>query len=230
MWYDGLEEVSGMKVLLIVVGIIVALLGTILLVVGLVAGATELWIASLLVLFISAMMFLQARRKSPPQKKAIKQTDFPMTEEQLAAIENDQLPIVLNTPVMLRLEEVVHYITPAWLSETKHQVIGSTGGGGGVSFRVAKGIYLHSGKSGSRRVYGDVTNTFKGDLAISNQRVVFIQRDKGFEIKIPQITAIRAIQGGISLQSKSKTFDLLVPCPEYPMVVIQKCFNELTSK
>lgn len=218
-----------MKILLTIIGIFVLLIGIILLVVGLVAGATELWIASLLVFFISIMIFLQARRKSSP-KNEMKQAEFPMTEDQLVMIENDQLPVVLNTPIMLRPGEVAHYITPAWLSETKRQAIGSTGGGGGVSFRVAKGIYLHSGKSGSRRVYGDVTNTFKGDLAISNQRVVFIQRDKGFEIKIPQITAIRAIQDGISLQSKSKTFYLLVPCPEYPMAVIQKCFNKLTSK
>ena len=216
---------SIMQFLLSFIGIILVLFGILVLAVGVSSKETALIIIGVVIVILAIVLIVRAIQKYNKQQQPAA-PPFIMTEEQLQLIAQDQLPIVENTTVMLRANEVAHYITPAWLSITQQKVLGSTGGVGGLSFRVAKGVYLHSGKSASRRIYGDVTNTYQGDLVITNQRVVFLQGEKGFEFPIKNLTALTPIEQGIALQHKSKTYNLLVPAPEYPCAVLSMVFNQ----
>lgn len=170
------------------------------------------------------VMGYRTMKNRSKKKTADKPVPFPMSTEQMQEIEAGGLPVLYGTPLLLKSGEMVHYRTPCGLSVTRRELIGSTGGGAGASFRIAKGIYLHSGKSSSKRIYDDVTNTFKGELFITNARIVFLQSRAGFELPIVKLSAILPIEDGIRLQSGNKTYDMVLPFPEYPYTVIQTVF------
>lgn len=74
--------------------------------------------------------------------------------------------------------------------------------------RVAKGLYVRSGTSGSRKIYGDVITEYKGLLTITNQRIAFLNSEKGFEIPLNKLTSITSNSSNIILQQANRTYTL----------------------
>lgn len=134
-----------------------------------------------------------------------------LSPEQIEKLEQKiELPIV-DTPVFLDYGEVAVYYSQAIRQETKNRVIGRTGSYSGGTVRIAKGLSIHTGGSVSRPVYGDVSLQYSGEFIITNQRIIFLSNQKGFEIKHQNITAATAYKDGFAFQSKNISYVLLLP-------------------
>lgn len=106
-----------------------------------------------------------------------------LTQDQIKRLEEKiELPI-LDTPVFLNYGEVAVYHSQATRQETKNRVIGRMGSYGGGTIRIAKGLSIHTGGSSSRPIYGDVSMQYPGEFIITNERVIFLSSQKGFELK-----------------------------------------------
>ena len=89
--------------------------------------------------------------------------------------------------------EVIVYACPANVFKDKEQVVGYRGRSTGTSVRVAKGLYMRSGRSGSSAVRAEVRKYYNGDLIVTNKRVVFIGKDESFECPVEKITATKLL-------------------------------------
>lgn len=116
------------------------------------------------------------------------------------------MPIDLNC-FLLKKDEVPVFGTKAEVIEERKRKLTqrtTTGGGkrnyGGFSFRVAKGVYLHTGSSAAASPrqtsvqsteYAELVTADSGDFLITNQRVLFVgSKSRGLAIPITKIAAI----------------------------------------
>ncbi len=158
---------------------------------------------------VFGVLFLTGAMKKAEQTKRIK--GVYLTREQIEKLEQKvELPIV-DTPVFLNYGEVAVYHSQATRQETKNRVIGRTGSYGGGTVRIAKGLSIHTGGSSSRPIYGDVSMQYSGEFIITNERIIFLSSQKGFELKHQNITAATAYKDGFAFQSKNTSYVLLVP-------------------
>lgn len=127
----------------------------------------------------------------------------------------DEWPVVQNpVSIMLRNGEICYFQKDAAVAITKNEVVGRTGGYGGMSFRVAKGITLHSGKSAGKVVRENVQYTYRGILSITNQRFI-MTGEKGFEQPVEKLTAISpyGLGAGVMLQFGKSNYAILMRTP-----------------
>lgn len=155
------------------------------------------------------VLFFTGVMRKAEQTKRIK--GVYLTKDQIERLEQKiELPI-LDTPVFLNYGEVAVYHSQATRQETKNRVVGRTGSYGGGTVRIAKGLSIHTGGSSSRPIYGDVSMQYPGEFIITNERVIFLSSQKGFELKHQNITAATAYKDGFAFQSKNTSYVLLVP-------------------
>jgi len=159
----------------------------------------------LLCLFLGIALFRGAFMNSELSKK---RKGVYLSQEQFEKLENRiELPIV-DTPLFLKNGEVAVYYCQASLIITKNRVIGRTGSYGGGTVRIAKGLSVHTGSSSSRSIYGDVSTSYSGEFIITNQRIVFVNSQKGFELAHDNITAATYDKYGFVFQAKNKSYVL----------------------
>lgn len=216
-----------MKILLKILGIFLAIIGIVAVICGLAGREISLAITGGIAFVIAICIILFNGKKKKP--KITDRQHIHMSDEQLAMIESDSLPEIQVPNIMMKTGEIAHYFCDGGLNITKRQAIGRTGTSGGMSFRIAKGVYLHSGKSGSHTIYSDVTNMYSGLVVITNQRIIFLQAQHGFETLISRLTAVSPTSGGLLLQSGNKVYDMSFPYPEYPYTVICKLYEQIQT-
>ncbi len=102
-------------------------------------------------------------------------------------------PIVRYNGFMLQNQEIILYVAPASVYNDKEKVVGYTGSSAGVNVRVAKGVSVRTGGSGSKAIRNNVREYTNGDLIITNKRVVFTASKNSFEMKINKITATKLL-------------------------------------
>lgn len=105
-------------------------------------------------------------------------------------------PIPHYSGIILRPGEALFYAAPAMMYSDKEKVTGYTGGVGGVSVRVAKGVTLHSGSSGRRAIREKIRDYKPGDIVVTTQRVVFTGSEGSFEFSAKKITAVKMEEPG----------------------------------
>ena len=152
------------------------------------------WVITLIFVLLAVLCFWRgakagARKKA---KRAATQQVF-MTDQELEQIQAGVLPVLPGVPVVLGEGEV-----------------GRTGSGGGVSVRVAKGVSLRTGGGASQTVYNDVTDSFVGQVILTNRRVVFLAKQNGFDCKLDAISAITPEGDRLMIQAGAKTYRLTV--------------------
>lgn len=145
--------------------------------------------------------------------------------QQIEAIRRGELPIIHNTPVILAPGEVAHLSLNATRLITKNKAVGRTGGGSGVSFRVAKGVSVRTGGGASKTIYEDVTSTYKGMLIVTNQRIIFINSQQGFEHKLSSVSSLFVDKANVELQVKSKSYTFIVA----GAAILQTVIHALTN-
>lgn len=169
------------------------------------------WVITPIFVFLAVLCFWRgakagARKKA---KGAATQQVF-MTDQELEQIQAGVLPVLPGVPVVLGEGEVAHFFGPARRYITKTKAVGRTGSGGGVSVRVAKGVSLRAGGGASQTVYNDVTDSFVGQVILTNRRVVFLAKQNGFDCKLGAISAITPEGDRLMIQAGAKTYRLTV--------------------
>lgn len=119
-------------------------------------------------------------------------------------IEQGKLPIYRSPSLLLKKNEKCHWETEANLREWKKEVKSYSVGGTGISFRVAKGIYLRSGRG---TVHREVTETIKdadrGVLCITSERIIFKGLKKNITVPYNKIIYIELYPTGIFVHKES---------------------------
>ena len=168
------------------------------------------WVIVLIFAVLSGLCFwrgAKATRKKAADQSANKTY---MTDQDLQAIQAGVLPVVSGVPVVMTEDETAHFFAPARRYITKRKAIGRTGNGGGVSVRVAKGVSLRTGGGASQTVYDDVTDSFPGQVVLTDLRIVFLASQNGFDCKLNAISAITPEGDRIMIQAGSKSYRLTV--------------------
>lgn len=89
--------------------------------------------------------------------------------------------------------EILIYAAPATTFKDKEQVVGYTGKSAGVSVRVAKGMSVRTGGTGSKAIRDAVRQANMGDLLITNKRIMFVGKDDSFEFKVDKISTVKLL-------------------------------------
>ena len=140
-------------------------------------------------------------------------------------IDSGTMDPINNSQLLLKKDEIVYFEHEAILKTIQNKLLGSTGNSGAVSVRLTKGIYLRSGNSGSRKVYGDVTMQYNGLLSITNKRIVFLNSQKGFEISLSKLTNIFSDGNNIILQCGNTTRIIEISNADILEHLIRKLFS-----
>ena len=113
--------------------------------------------------------------------------------------------------LILRDYEHLHHIEHfAQSFNVKNQVIGHTYNSTGVSGRIMPGVSLRSSSGYSKVVRGDVKESYKGMLFVTNQRVILTAPKYGFELPIDKISNIEYYSDGIVFYKSGKAYTVLL--------------------
>ena len=241
-WFMNLS--NGIKVLIHIINAIIFIVIPIA-----IEGTTNVPLILLwLVNMVFGIIFIVWHAKSNKMEK-----EYVQTEEGQAEVENAEKllkiakanranPYVDVTPFVLDYGfpfvdyngffcsdgEVIVYACPANVFKDKEQVVGYRGRSTGTSVRVAKGLYMRSGRSGSSAVRAEVRKYYNGDLIITNKRIVFIGKDESFECSVEKITATKLLtKSSFILQygRSSKNISVDINTTEYAYGMINYVTN-----
>jgi len=115
------------------------------------------------------------------------------------------LPAPTDTIIVLKKNEVpIYKINNVSLSEPR-AVRTSKGRYGGASVRVMKGVTLHSGTSTSTSTsHDEIKFIDRGELLITNKRIVFLGQNRTTNIDLNKIIAITTRNNEIQVQRSNK--------------------------
>ncbi len=118
---------------------------------------------------------------------------------------NPMLPVPSDTTIVLKKNEVpVYKMYNITLSEPR-AVRTSSGGYGGTSVRIAKGVTIHSGRTASKsESHDEIKLIDQGELLITNQRVIFLGSNRTTNIDINKIISITSNSSMIQIQRSNK--------------------------
>lgn len=182
--------------------------------------------AVLLAIAVVLAMTVAKEIQNPPPPPTIEEQGIHVSKDALDAFRAyGTLPKVDNSPVMLADGETAVYACRAERIETKNRKIGTTEGGAGVSFRVAKGVSLRTGGTGSKSVYGDVEMIHAGEFVVTTNRVVFVAASRAFEEKLSNISAVTIDGDCLAILTTKENYAMRMPMPEYPCDIIKHCIK-----
>jgi hypothetical protein len=194
------------------------------------SGSTKALPGVLIMLAVAAVLVASAVKsiKNPPPAPTLEELGIHVTKEAIEAFKSyGTLPRVENSPVILNAGEQAVYACRADRIETKNHRIGTTGGGAGVSVKVAKGIRFRTGGTGSKSVYGDVEMIHSGEFVVTTHRIVFVANSRAFEEQISAISAVSVDEGCLAIMATGTSYALRMPMPEYPCDIIKHCIKSL---
>lgn len=193
-------------------------------------GSADALPGALILLAIAAILVVAAIKtiQNPPPAPTLEDMGVHVSQEALDAFRTyGTLPKVDNCPVILAEGEQAVYACHAERIETKNRRLGTTGSGSGMSFRVAKGVSLRTGGTGSKSVYGDVEMVHAGEFVVTTKRIVFVAPNRAFEEKLSSISAV-AVEGGcLAIMSAKGNYAMRIPAQEYACEIIQYCIKTL---
>ena len=120
--------------------------------------------------------------------------------------------------VRLQNGEVVYYQGNAYAAKKKTAVVGKTGGGAGVSVRVAKGVSVRTGTGASQNIRGTVTDKYEGVFTITNQRIIMMAPMYGFELDLRKLSGVIQYQDALEFYEGASKSHLVIP-KEFKKVV-----------
>lgn len=164
------------------------------------------FVATILLSFTMIMGKNKSIRQTIREKKA--------NDAAIQSLRAGNIPRLDASSLILKEGEFSSFECETYTSTVKNQLVGSSGSGGGVSVKVAKGLYLRSGNFGSRRIYKEVVEKYHGKFIVTNKRLVFLNSDKGFEIPYPKLTSVYSSGDTLNIQSQNKGFEVYLSSPE----------------
>lgn len=130
----------------------------------------------------------------------------------IAGIQQGQLPVLpvgshqMNTTA----DEVVHSWSPCSLLDerTYRQYVG---GSHGVSFRIAKGVYYHTGSTRGRSIpVTQIVTVDSGFLGITNKRVAFVGMKSSISAEWKKVLAAEPASDGVMFAFTSRKKNALI--------------------
>lgn len=169
----------------------------------------------LIILFI--IIVRVAKKKKRKEELQIKE----MIEEENRKIEELEIGLpVINSTRLLLGDDTLRYYELATLQVTENKVVGyKTGTRKGITDRISSGR--------SKAVYRDVISKFEGNLAVTDKRIIFINNQKGFDIKIKDISVIEPYSDGVVIQAKSESYYLVLVFPRYFMELLNAIIKSI---
>lgn len=148
----------------------------------------------------------------------------------VARINDGRLPELSpeRAHVLVKKGEVVHLEAPAKLLK---EVTARRGSYAGLSFRLARGVYFHTGQFRTApRLELTLREVDSGTLAVTSQRVVFRGQHQGVEVQYKRLLGVDFYRDGLRLviagRSSSPLFQLL---PEQ-VLPIGACINAAAQR
>ena len=212
----SVKKIEGcLNIVVKVLSIILGLLSFVLLIISATVDRSAITPGIVFGIF-AALMFLISKTSVSKMfdSPALKNAGVFLSTEQIERLEKGQDFPIVQTPVVLKPGELAIFYCEATKQETKNRVVGRTGGYGGASIRLAKGLSIHTGRTASRPIYGDVHSHFPGKFVMTTHRLVFLNGQKGFDIPYDKISSFQHYLDAIAIQSKSTTHLLLLPRPD----------------
>lgn len=141
--------------------------------------------------------------------------------------DNEPLPIVQASNVLMTAGEICHYYKQATFVKTKNVVVGYTGGSRGVNIKVMKGMSYHVGSSKSQPIRGNVQEKTPGMLTITNKRIIFSGSEGAFDKKITSLSSITPYTDGILFQFGEKQYPLMLKEPIFVYQIVARIINSI---
>ena len=143
----------------------------------------------------------------PPLPKV--NTILPDVAEQ--EIKNGRLPRLNTDTIFTQKGEYIHYIDKAILLKDKTKKHYRTKNMGFSAPGLFKGDRVHFGEAKAEPVEEIITEQIKGILYVTKKRVIYVNKDNGFDKAYRYLSAVTPYSNGIELQYGSTTYSLLVP-------------------
>lgn len=146
------------------------------------------------------------------KKEALKQSKAVEANNYVVSIqENKGLPSI-NTSIFLDSGETAYLEEPTTLLETR-AIRKYSSSGGGVGFRIAKGVYVgRGGRTGTSESHQEWRAIDKGKVIITNKRIIFDGEQENRSIKIADVLSasisVDAVELSLSNKSKSVIFSV----------------------
>jgi hypothetical protein len=121
----------------------------------------------------------------------------------LRGLEAGQLPkatISGYNPLQLQKDEQLIWVFNDCVLLEYHKSVSYVGRSGGISVRVAKGLYLHSGSSRGQRIEQEnLERTAVGNLVVANKSISFVSSFKTLRVPTHSIVAINLFSDAIQI-------------------------------
>ncbi|MDZ5615032.1 hypothetical protein U2261_10470 [Achromobacter xylosoxidans] len=137
------------------------------------------------------------------------------------------LPSVMPEKLLLRPGEVAHFATVATLHE--HKTTSVRHGGSSVRVRVAKGVSVSMG--GGRSIpERELVQVASGELAATDQRIVFAGNGKSFDAPLGKIINVEYFKDGVMVNVSSRQNSFVVKMPLGESLILQETLNQILAK
>lgn len=144
-------------------------------------------------------------------------------------LQEDKLPIVLNSPVFLQKGEQCHYSKPITLYISKTKVTGYSGASSSVSVRLAKGVTYRTGGSKGAPIRENVMEPHKGTLSITSNRIIFSSLQNSFDKKISAISSVFPADDGLMIQISSANYAVETKDAKKIIQILNLIMNQQTD-
>lgn len=142
-------------------------------------------------------------------------------------IEDGILPTVKADNILLKKNEMCHYIEDATLVTSKTVIAGYQGGSSGVSVRVMKGVTVRGGSSKGVPIREEEVTKHKGILYITSKRAIFASPSKSFNTALDKISSINPYTDGIGICVNNAIYNILLDTPDLALDVIKVAVSKL---
>jgi len=127
----------------------------------------------------------------------------------------------------------LHYYEPAVLLYEENKMVGLINESTKDTRRLASFFnsdyeqYKSKSTGISKAVYEDISYHYHGELAITSKSIIFINQEKGFEIKVNDIAFVQEYSNGVSIQNGDDVYLILIDEPRYFIAILNTLKNDL---
>jgi hypothetical protein len=130
------------------------------------------------------------------------------------------LPKFNPSTIMLGKNETCHFMDKAALA-VKQKERSYTTHRSGSSYKVTKNWTMHSSSGRSKPIDQEWYEFKEGVIFVTNERIIFVAPEHGFEKKIRNLTAVIPYTDAIALQFGDQTINIMVPQSQLMARVLQ---------
>lgn len=181
------------------------------------------------------LSFIKDNREKAKQVKKEKEAKKAEAEAKLIAkLQNissgNNLPVASSEGILLQKNEICYYRCSASRYETKTKTVGYEGGYAGLSFKVTKGVTLHTGGTRGHAVKKEVGVEYPGMLYITSKRIIFVADKKHFVVNFAKIVGAKSYKDGFGVQTEKSTYNVMVLDAPYVHAILNGAITNFMNK